>query len=97
MTRSGYLAIFSVDGARRASTYWPYGEHAAPIGLGRDVSLPESIVLDETVGRETVYTLFCAEPVMLEPIRSALERSPDREPQVEGCTSDRVSFVKEAR
>ena len=94
VARSGYLAIFSVDGARRASTYWPRGEHAAPIGLGRDVSLPESIVLDGTVGPETIYTLFCAEPVRLEPIRSALERSPEREAQIEGCTTDRVRFIK---
>jgi Putative zinc-finger len=97
VAQTGHLAIFSVDGARRASTYWPRGERAAPIGLGRDVSLPESIVLDETLGPETVYTLFCIDPVTLEPIRSAIERSPEREPQVEGCTMDRVRFVKVAR
>jgi hypothetical protein len=97
VARTGHLAVFSVDGARRASTYWPRGERAAPIGPGRDVSLPESIVLDETLGPETVYTLYCADAVTLEPIRSALERSPTREPEIEGCTTERVRFVKVPR
>jgi hypothetical protein len=95
--RSGHLAVFSVDGAKRASTYWPRGERATPVTLGRDVSLPESIVLDDVLGPETIYALLCAEPVLVEPIRSELERFPEREPRVEGCTTERLGFVKVPR
>jgi anti-sigma factor RsiW len=96
-TRSGYLAIVSVDGARNASVYWPSGNHAAPTVLGRDVSLPASIILDDTLGPETIYGLFCAEPIALETIRSELEHHPDREPHAAGCTVERVNLVKGAR
>ena len=64
---------------------------------GDDVELPRATVLDDTLGREIVYALFCAAPVdpaALEAARSALEARPQVAPARAGCTVDRVDLVK---
>jgi len=53
-------------------------------------------VLDDVLGDETAYGLFCTDPVELAPLRAAIERSPDRPPIPVSCTVDRVSYVKRA-
>ncbi|WP_437313852.1 DUF4384 domain-containing protein [Sorangium sp. So ce385] len=93
---AGFFALLSVDGARKASVYFPAGDVAAPIEPGEQVPLPSSVVLDETLGAETVYGLFCETPVALEPLRAALEAAPERPPAPEGCRVDRVSLDKRA-
>ncbi|KYF90842.1 hypothetical protein BE20_16355, partial [Sorangium cellulosum] len=93
---AGFFALLSVDGARKASVYFPAGDVAAPIQPGEQVPLPSSVVLDETLGAETVYGLFCESPVALEPLRAALEAAPERPPAPEGCRVDRVSLDKRA-
>ncbi|WP_437934608.1 DUF4384 domain-containing protein [Sorangium sp. So ce341] len=93
---AGFFALLSVDGARKASVYFPAGDVAAPIQPGEQVPLPSSVVLDGTLGAETVYGLFCESPVALEPLRAALESAPERPPAPEGCRVDRVSLDKRA-
>ncbi|AGP38926.1 hypothetical protein [Sorangium cellulosum] len=93
---AGFFALLSVDGARKASVYFPAGDVAAPIQPGEQVPLPSSVVLDETLGAETVYGLFCETPVALEPLRAALEAAPERPPAPAGCRVDRVSLDKRA-
>lgn len=90
-----HLAILSVDGAQHVSTYFPTdGERAAPVAAGREVSLSGSIVLDDVLGPETVYALFCDSAVPLEPVRRALATGA---PAVEGCTVERLGWEKVAR
>ncbi|MGK3992104.1 zf-HC2 domain-containing protein [Sorangium sp. So ce1024] len=93
---AGYFALLSVDGARKASVYFPAGDVAAPIQPGQDVPLPNSVVLDGTLGAEILYGLFCDAPVALEPLRAALESAPERPPAPAGCRVDRVSLDKRA-
>ncbi|WP_437500048.1 zf-HC2 domain-containing protein [Sorangium sp. So ce1099] len=93
---AGYFALLSVDGARKASIYFPAGAAAAPIQAGEEVPLPSSVVLDETLGPETLYGLFCSAPVDLEPIRAALESAPERPPAPAGCRVDRLQIDKRA-
>ncbi|XXY52105.1 zf-HC2 domain-containing protein [Sorangium sp. So ce269] len=93
---AGYFALLSVDGARKASVYFPAGAAAAPIQAGEEVPLPSSVVLDETLGAETLHGLFCSAPVDLEPIRAALESAPERPPAPAGCRVDRVLIDKRA-
>ncbi|WP_437721125.1 DUF4384 domain-containing protein [Sorangium sp. So ce861] len=93
---AGFFALLSVDGARKASVYFPAGDVAALIQPGEQVPLPSSVVLDETLGAETVYGLFCDAPVALEPLRAALESAPERPPAPAGCRVDRVSLDKRA-
>ncbi|MDI3287506.1 DUF4384 domain-containing protein [Polyangium sp. 15x6] len=89
-----YFALISVDGARKASVYYPSAPRAVRITRGNDVPLDQSTVLDDVLGAETTYALFCADPIELEPLRVAFEAAPDSPPIPAGCEVDRVSFVK---
>jgi hypothetical protein len=91
-----YLAIVSLDGGGHASVYYPSddSDRAAPIEPGVDVTLPQSTVLDETLGPEKVFALFCERAVSLAEVRKQLEVEPAQPPRVEGCTLDAISFVK---
>ncbi|HVK63758.1 MAG TPA: zf-HC2 domain-containing protein [Polyangium sp.] len=91
---AAYFALISVDGARKASVYYPSTPRAVRIPQGSDVPLDQSTMLDAIVGPETAYALFCADPIELEPVRAAFEAAPDSPPIPAGCEVDRVSFVK---
>jgi hypothetical protein len=94
-TEERHLAVLSLDGARRASVYYPAGPTAERVEPAVDRALPSSTVLDATLGQETVYALFCKRPVELEPIRAGLEAT-GRAPLVEGCEVDTLVLEKEA-
>ncbi len=72
--RRAWVAILSLDPAGRGSVYFPGGERAAEVDAGVDVPLPVATRLDETPGEERILGLFCDRPVVLEPLRSKLER-----------------------
>ncbi|HTN87278.1 MAG TPA: DUF4384 domain-containing protein [Sorangium sp.] len=92
-----YLMILSVDGASQASVYYPSGPVAARIEPGRDVLLPQSTVLDDTLGTERIYGVFCAEAIAVEPLRAALAAHPDAPPAPPGCDVDALTAEKVAR
>jgi anti-sigma factor RsiW len=73
-----YLAVLSVDGAHRVSVYYPEGTSAALIAPGESVALPVSTVLDDTLGDETLYGVFCPHPFDVEPIRQAIAAAPEQ-------------------
>src|SRR5262249_39486653 len=90
------LAIFSRDGAGRASVYFPSdGSTSRSVQAGQGQGLPESTVLDDTLGQETLYGIFCEQPFAIAPVRRALE-SGDPLPVAESCKVDRVSVDKRA-
>ncbi len=91
-----YLAIVSVDGAGRAEVYYADGEHAARVEPGVELVLPQSTVLDATLGPEAIYAFFCSVAVPVGPIRARLQADPSRPPDVPECTVDRHAFVKVA-
>lgn len=95
-TEPRFVGVLSVDGARHASIYYPSASDAAPVLPGTRVALPESTTLDDTTGDETLYGIFCPDRFALEPLRRALEASPDRPPALDGCTVDVVRVRKEA-
>ncbi len=71
--RDGYLAILSRDGGGIASIYFDdEAGRAAAVAGGRDVPVPVSIELDEVVGRERIYAVFCDRPVSVLAWRDAL-------------------------
>ena len=90
-----HLAILSVDGARRASIYYPSGTTSAPVAAGDDIALPMSTVLDDTLGDETIFGVFCAESFAVEPLRAALEASPDQAPALAGCVVEELTLRKD--
>src|SRR5262249_62250171 len=77
---SGWLAVVSVDGAGVRSVYI----EPRPIAAGSEQIVPLAIVLDDTLGGETVTGMFCS---------TAFD--PNAPP--EDCTFDRFAFVKVAR
>jgi hypothetical protein len=93
-----YVAVLSVDGAKRASTYYPASGAQAPREEpGAAAALPLSTVLDDTLGDETIYGVGCEHPFDVEALRQALERAPDQAPALPGCHVETLVLHKEAR
>jgi hypothetical protein len=92
-----YVAVLSLDGARRASTYYPASGGPRREEPGADVALPLSTVLDDALGEETIYGVACLRPFDPEALRRSLEREPGRAPSLpEGCSVDVIVLHKEA-
>lgn len=90
-----HMAILSLDGANVASVYYPDGPSSVEVGAGRDRPLDKSVLLDDTLGEERLWGIFCPEPFALEPLRTMLARD-GRLPELPRCTVDELSIVKEA-
>jgi hypothetical protein len=91
----GYVAVLSRDGAGTVSVYFPDGgTTAARVPPGREQLLPSSTILDETLGGERVFALFCSSPIDLEPVR--LELAAGRAPAPPGCAVQRIDLDKRA-
>ena len=90
-----YLAILSLDGARKASVYFPATAQAAQIAPGVEVALPSAVELDAVQGEERIVALFCDRALSIDPLRAELEREQImRAPS--GCTLDQLVLFKEA-
>ncbi len=60
------LAIFSIDGNGTRSVFFSDGEKSSSVaGASSEILLNESVVLDESLGEEDVYALFCKQPFAL--------------------------------
>ena len=93
--RATYLAVLSVDGARQASVYFPDdAPRAWRAEPGADVPLPRSTILDEVLGRETLYLLTCDKAVELAPLLATLAAG--RAPSAHGCSIETVELEKRA-
>ena len=98
-TEPGYLAVLSRDGAGVVSVYFDdESGRAAAMEAGRELSLPHSITLDDVLGRETLYTLFCTGPAELgglrEQLADAFEPAAVRAPA--GCRIETMDIEKRA-
>ena len=75
VTPSGarFVLVASVDGAGKASVYFPFGGDAsAPIDPRATAELPGSVELDETAGPERVFVLLSARPLPAADVVAAL-------------------------
>ncbi len=88
-----YLALFNLD-AKRASVYYPRGRAAERVAAGRDIALDFSIELDDVIGSERVFAVFCEAPFQVEPLRRALADNRRMAP-TPGCTVDIIRLTKE--
>lgn len=91
-----HLAVLSLDGAQRASVYYPEGERAAELAQGPEQALTSSVRLDAVLGPERLYALFCRDPIALEPVRAALERELEAFAAPPGCALQNVLVYKVA-
>ena len=94
-TKPQHVAIMSLDAARVVSTYYPRGERSTAVGEVRDQVIDSSVLLDQTLGKEQIWGIFCEAPFELEPLRRALE-SEGKLPLLPDCTVDEVTIIKEA-
>ncbi len=92
----GYLAILSRDGAGVATVYFPGGSEMASVPAAEDALLPLATRLDGVLGEETVLAVLCPGPRALEPLREALQASPQSLPEVPGCRLATFHFTKHA-
>jgi hypothetical protein len=87
-----FLAIVSIDAAGTASVYYAANDGAAPISAGEHVTVDRSIVLDDTLGTETIYGLFCTRPIAVATVLDDLRAA--RTPQASGCVVETVRIGK---
>jgi hypothetical protein len=91
--RAGYLAILSVDGAGHLSAYYPGGSVAALLPAGSDQVLPLSVVLDDVLGTERLYGVFCDRAIAVAELVAMLARG-GAFPA--GCVADTLAIEKRA-
>jgi hypothetical protein len=96
LERPKHLAIFSRDARGVASIYYPAEAVTRALPAGTDSALESSVELDDALGEERIFAVFCDSAIAVEELRSALERTGEIQPGA-GCTVDRSSFVKEPK
>jgi hypothetical protein len=90
-----FLTVLSLDGEQHASVYYPGGARAAELtSTGAEQALPASVKLDAVLGAETLYALFCADPLPLEPLRVALEQQRAAFVAPSGCELETLRVQK---
>lgn len=95
--QAGFLAILSLDGRGKANVYYPNGPAAAPVEVGQRRPVPQSTILDASLGRETIYAFYCRSPVLIEPLRLALaSKQRDFHPPKD-CVIETVAYDKQGR
>ena len=90
-----HVAILSVDGARNVSIYFPGDAHTASVKADQELALPESTWLDNVLGRETLYGVFCDAPTDLTGVRDRLRAEPLAAPTLPGCDVARLTIWKD--
>jgi anti-sigma factor RsiW len=90
----GYLVIASVDASSRITVFYADGQRAAAIVVGVDQLLPDSIELDDTLGRERVVAVFCDHSIAVEQARASVVAGVG---ELAGCRTDELTWEKRAR
>jgi hypothetical protein len=90
-----HVALLGRDAGGKATAYFPdRGTAAAPLPASADGLLPYSIVLDRTLGPETIYALYCQQAVALPPLQSALGRSASTIVWPPSCQIEQIQLEK---
>lgn len=90
------LAVLSRDAHGVASVYYPAAPRSRALETEQPTPLEAAVELDGTLGKETLYGVFCANEFEVEPLRAALERS-GQLPALPGCSIDVLEILKEVR
>jgi hypothetical protein len=88
-----FFALLGRDGRGTVSVFFPDGAQTVPLAPGRDVSLPRSTILDDVLGQERLYGVFCERETPLGPLRADLLAG--RAPSAPGCEVE--PFILEKR
>ena len=90
-----HVAIFSLDAAHRATIFYPADGRQAPLPAGADVELPRATELDGTLGVESIFALFCEQPIDLEAVRRNLQAGGEAS-WPRRCDLDSLEWIKVA-
>ena len=93
LSQERFFALLERDGRAAVNVFFPDGPSAALLSPGANVSLPRSTILDDVLGEERLYGLFCEQAVKLQPLRDAL--SAGRVPSAPDCEVE--AFLLEKR
>ncbi|MEA2695993.1 MAG: hypothetical protein QOI66_264 [Myxococcales bacterium] len=93
LAQERFFALLERDGRGAVNVFFPDGASAALLSPGVNVSLPRSTILDDVLGEERLYGLFCQQAVTLQPLRDAL--SAGRVPSAPDCETE--AFLLEKR
>jgi hypothetical protein len=90
-----HVVVIGADSTGKATIYVPAaGGEGGAHPAGRDLELPRSTVLDETLGPETIHAFLCGHAIDAEALRRAVEASPAALPAPVSCTVDRFRLLK---
>jgi hypothetical protein len=92
--RARHLAIFSLDAHGTATVYYAPRLATDVVGPGTDLPLETSVELDDSMGEERLFALFCDEPIGVESVREGLAQARSIVPRP-GCTVNVVRVSKE--
>jgi hypothetical protein len=87
--RPVFLTVLSVDPMNAVSVYYASKE-TSPEPAGREIAVEASTILDETIGRETIYGALCKR--FVDP--SALEEAIRRAEPEDDCTIVQIPIEK---
>lgn len=88
-----YLAILSYDARHVASVYYPPGDRTRLIGPGAHLALETGVKLDDALGTERLFGIFCERAIDVESLRQGLQKS-GRLSAPSACSVDRISIQK---
>lgn len=92
--RPTYLAIYGLDARGTASVYFPASPLAGRVSAGSDVALNSAVELDEVLGIEKVFALFCEAEFQVDRPRSGLAQTRTLA-SMPGCRVDALTWNKE--
>ncbi len=91
-----YLAVFNRDQTNKLTVLFPQKDRAAKIPGGKEVALPFSSELDDVLGTEIFYGVFCASPQKVLVLKKGLGGRAGQALAPSGCTVDRLILRKRA-
>jgi hypothetical protein len=96
--RDGHLAVLAIDGAGRVAVYFPADATTTwPASAGHRIALPASTELDDVIGEERLWIVFCDLAQPLAPLVAAVgEHGVAAEPPA-ACEVQRLRFDKRPR
>jgi hypothetical protein len=92
--RPAYLAIYGLDAHGKASVYFPAGQRAERVSAGSDVVLGSAVELDEVLGTEKVFALFCEAEFQVADPKNRLAKFQNLRP-TPGCRLDSLTWNRE--
>lgn len=90
-----YLAILSLDGAGNVTEYYPGDGRGRAVPVAPQAYLESSVELDQVLGKESLWAVFCAQPFEVAPLARSLNERRELTPPA-GCSLDRLDLDKQA-